>query len=381
MKNILHASESTSLIMTLQALCFGGEMPVEVPFQQLKEYGLGSWAWYFAHDKLPSPARIQARNSYFANSAVDFKQEATFRRLETLFEKSGVRYCPIKGADLAWRVYPAGTLRPKGDLDIFIHPDDCSPALKSLRQDGWDVPYQITCASHYPPMMRHGIPLELHFKLPLMVKCDSGKIWNDLLHVKGCRYQLPLELNLLMLFNHCRQHRWEIVIKLLMDCAFLIREEGTPNWDRLDAFAGRFQIASPALFFASFPDFFPAAILPPQNFPAETCQVFRELLFSPVNLSAHRHEIIMSATDRFSFRWLLSRLRGMKPGSIRSQIHNPRGNYGKLLAGYWQISWKKLYALWRYRHGTHDELLRKRLAELDRIEKILSQPREPENHV
>lgn len=381
MKNILYASESTSLIMTLQAFCFGGEMPVEVPFQQLKEYGLGSWAWYFTHDKLPGPAGIQARNSYFANSALDFKQEVTFHRLETLFEKSGVRYCPIKGADLAWRVYPTGALRPKADLDIFIHPEDYSSALKSLQQDGGYVPYQTICASHYPPMIYHGVSLELHFKLPLTEKCDSGEIWNDLLQVKGCRYQLPLELNLLMLFQHCRQHRWEIVPKLLMDCAFLIRKEGMPDWARIDAFAKRFLCASPALFFAAFPDFFPAVTMPPRDFPTAVCQVFRELMFSSVNLESYKHEIVMSTADRFTFRWFLARLRGMKPGSIRSQTHNPRGNYGKLLAGYWQISRQKLYALWRYRHGTNNEVIQKRLAELDRIEKILLQSREPENHI
>ena len=76
------------------------------------------------------------RKLWLAHTLRDMKQEAVFRELTVLFRSNGVRFCPIKGADLAWCVYPSGALRPKCDLDILLPEQEIPQALALLKANG-----------------------------------------------------------------------------------------------------------------------------------------------------------------------------------------------------------------------------------------------------
>lgn len=307
-----------------------------------------------------------------AVSVSDLRQEGMFRQLCRLFQQHQIDFCPIKGADLAWRVYPRGMVRLKCDLDILIRRADCDRVQRILAAEGWQAPYRYRLKHHEAVMRKLDVSLELHTRLPNFDRVDPDHVWDEIPAVDGSRHQLPLEMNLLMLFNHARgAHQWENGRYLVLDSYFLMQTEGAPDWPRLEAMARRFKVSTPALLFDTFREYFPPEWLPETTFPDPVRRLFRELLLTPAP-EAGNHELVMSSGNRFSLQWWLNRLNGMRPSSIRIQTRNPSGNYLKLLAGYWRIGTGKLRDFWRLRHGTADAGLRRRIRQLEAIEKIIT---------
>ena len=93
---------------------------------------------------------------FMAERARSMSQQAALRELAAQFREEAIRFCPIKGADLAWRVWPEGIVRCQSDLDIWIHPEDFPKALESARRMGWEAPYAYRHTHHAPVMTRRG---------------------------------------------------------------------------------------------------------------------------------------------------------------------------------------------------------------------------------
>ncbi len=363
-------SEKTALVRKLHHWCLGTGENIYVPFDTLQKYDLIAWLYYFDFARLSEKEKIQAKAFYQQQATLDFKQEISFKRICRVLAENQIRFCPIKGADLTWRIYPAGALRPKCDLDILVPEQEVEKALKILKNDGWKVPYQYSNEHHYAMMKRQDVALELHFNLPHISPADTKAMWDLFIPLDEYCYRLPLELNLLILFHHCRKHQWQGGIKLLTDIFFLLKKEGKPDFELSDSLARQYHLSPLNLFFASFAEFFPDYKFT-YRYSDEELSVFRNILISDFEQKEHAAEMVMGSEDRFSRDWILQRIHGIKPSSIRLQTGNPRGNYLKLLAGYWQISRKKLSAMWKYRHGIKDEALLNRMTELKKIEKLL----------
>ncbi len=356
------------LLKNLHYWCFGaGGSAAAVPPEVLCLYGFGAWPWYFDGNVLSGQSRVQAEHLYQEQNVIDFRQEVAFRKICSAFAADGIRFCPLKGADLAWRIYPDGALRAKRDLDILVHPDDIRQSLAMLKKSGWTVPYQIAHFNHHPMMTQHGVALDVHHRLPMFKAGQMREIWDILQPGDGTSmFLLPPELNFLVLFNHCREHRWNCGIRLLADFVFLVRHSGLPDFEKLNALAARFDVASPELMFAAFPEFFPGC--PPlRNIPAASLPVFRELILNGIDMKMHSVAIAMSSGNRFSLPWLRRYIHALAPGSVRLKTANPSGNYFRLLCGYMTM-FKRVWAL---RKGAADELLRSHMAHVEYIENIL----------
>ncbi|MCB1035600.1 MAG: nucleotidyltransferase family protein, partial [Acidobacteria bacterium] len=86
---------------------------------------------------------------------------------------AGVPWLPIKGMDLASRVYSRPEQRPTGDLDLLISAGDLTSARQALRDAGWQDRARgprferFLEAEAYCWQARHsdGTDLELHFRL------------------------------------------------------------------------------------------------------------------------------------------------------------------------------------------------------------------------
>lgn len=86
---------------------------------------------------------------------------------------AGVEWLPLKGYDLATRVYDAPEERPTGDLDLLILPERLDDAVRALHADGWRALYQgprnrIFLAEEGYAWMAVKKPhplLEVHFRL------------------------------------------------------------------------------------------------------------------------------------------------------------------------------------------------------------------------
>ena len=183
------SDNNDNLISNLRRWCYGG--PVERG-QFLTGKRWKSWQYFFDRDFLSNEEMELAGNYYHHASIQDFRQEVAFKQLCGILEENKISFAPLKGADLAWRVYPGGALRQKGDIDILIYPDDYNRAITVFERDGWETPYKSRHTHHHPPMIKNGIALEPHFSLLYFEKFDAKLIWSELRPPeKGFQYQLP----------------------------------------------------------------------------------------------------------------------------------------------------------------------------------------------
>jgi len=358
-----------TLIPALKAWVFQGD-PSQLTWNILNELRLERIAMPLLGDRVPEAQRELFRLKAKEIGLLDMMQHGELCRVERLFARNSIAFCPIKGADLARRVWPDSALRTRCDLDILVHPKDQHRAIALLKEDGWKAPFQISFEHHGAPMQRHDVALELHSSLHHLDHAKVEEIWGKLQEVSPFHFQFPLELNLLMLFAHSREHRWLNGVQLLLDTGFLIRKEGNPDWTRLQSLANEFGMAVPALLFRAFPDFFPAEAMPEESFSEPALNTFRTVICTAPIGREQKDEAVMSSADRYSFDWWYQRIRGMRPDVIRILTNNPRGNYWRLLVGYWEVFSAKTRAFWRYRHGTADSGIAIRLEQEAEVERL-----------
>lgn len=289
------------------------------------------------------------------------RQQAALRELTARFQEKAIRFCTIKGADLTWRVWPSEIVRCSSDLDVWIHPEDFKKALETAHGIGWNSPYPYYRNDHHAPTMRrHDASLELHYRLPLPKTVKQDDLWAELAPGEGSERHLPLELNLLLLFHHSRGHIWNNGVKLLLDSGFLVAHEGAPDWERMKTLTAQLKIAGPEVLFSAFPELFPVSAMPVAAIPADTLSAFRSLILSAPCSYDRMVERTMSERDRFSPAWWRERLRRLSPSVIRQETRNPHGRYGQLTLDWCRIFLRKAAKFWRWRHGTKDgELLRR----------------------
>jgi hypothetical protein len=358
-------------LRALAAWVFSGDAS-QLSWEMVKALRLENIAAPLLRERLPADVAADCKRAFTAMHMLDIKQEHALSELEKLFREHGIDLCPIKGAALAWRVWPSGAFRIKGDLDIWVRREDHETALELLAAAGWKTPYHYREKYHEAMMFKHGVALELHFLFPNFDAAATGAMLEGIEPISPHLYRLPLESNLLLLFIHSLHHRWQNGIQLLMDCGFLIRHEGKPDWSRLRCLAKACRMPPPSLLFRAFSEFFPPETMPDEEFPPEIVSTFRKLILEAPPSRSQQAERVMGAPERFSLKWWRDRISGFCPSSVRIQTGNPRGHYGKLLIGYWQVGMKKLKLFWQFRHGSADVELSERLHDEKRIEKFLS---------
>jgi hypothetical protein len=103
--------------------------------------------------------------SYYLNIAHNQVFKAELDRLSLDFHQAGIALVPLKGAALAWTIYPDPALRPMNDLDLLVQPGDLLPAIRLSQALGYRLD-KLT----YHALLRGGpeysISLELHWCLP-----------------------------------------------------------------------------------------------------------------------------------------------------------------------------------------------------------------------
>jgi len=104
----------------------------------------------------------------------DLFRERELRRLLELLATAGVDALLLKGAGLAYTVYPAPHVRPRGDLDLLIARTDLESADQALAAGGWLRAIEqdnawVTTQRHY---VLNGMPsfaeqLDLHWNIAI----------------------------------------------------------------------------------------------------------------------------------------------------------------------------------------------------------------------
>ena len=275
------------------------------------------------------------QRDYRAAAMQDLPQRFAMERLAGIFVNGGVRFAPIKGADIAVNCYPDPALRIRCDLDVLIHPDDLEKAERLARADGWRQAAVYEHEYHRPMLVKQNVQLELHFNLPGVGSEHIGYLWEQLIPEPGTTcHHLPDELTALLVFNHARLHKWLTGVVALADLGFMIGKRKKLDWNKIDEFSERFGIAAPQGFFHAFAGFFPARYMPAGDPPPEAIlRAIRTAVHAHLNVNEHR-ELVMGL-DRFSGAWWRERVKGFRPSVVRYTYHlPPRGHFIRLSGGY-----------------------------------------------
>jgi hypothetical protein len=217
---------------------------------------------------IPSRVRAEwdARRRHAVARAL-YHQKA-IAAIATIFEARGVPYVLLKGEALSKAFYPQDGLRPYGDIDLLIRPEDYEPAKAALKELGFQLrratkefeerrffgeiefdtegPRSLTVDLHWDTMMTCWEPHSL-FK-------EDGT-WASPDHIRLGDRAIPVlnrELHLLFLSVHLAFHHVFDGLLLLCDLLLVLRRDAERiDWDRLIEVANQCRCRR-ALFFSLY---------------------------------------------------------------------------------------------------------------------------------
>ena len=352
---------------------------------QVKCFGMDTWFYRFLHDILPEEKRAEYQKIYWARQmkAIQGKQE--LKRLYRSLTAHGLRFAPVKGVDLAYRLYPDAALRTFSDWDIWIYPDDCKRTLDVLAEDGWQVPqlYQkcdysstgVDNFHHFPPHKRNSILLEPHFSLSKFNDIDPVQLWNFTADdPEGAEYRvLSPELNLLMLTQHASSQLFlhAQIPQLLTDAAMVIQKEKV-DFAKLHRMSDSWNLPYPGDLLAAFPEFFSHEMISQFDAAPVKTSKYRKLfelrgkLGNSPSTALNMNRCVESSEFAGNILKVLFR---HSPDAIRNIYHLPKhGAWGKVAWSYvcwvWTRSGRTLHGIAR-KTDLHDYM--RIVREIDRF--------------
>lgn len=202
--------------------------------------------WRLAREKADVPVPEEVREAL-----ADTFKKATLRSLviqrellllrQTL-DRAGIPSIALKGAYLAFTVYPHPALRPLRDLDVLVPKDRALSAYQALIDSGYRRPkeYQgnpqacISVGKHLPPIRSASdqVKVELHVRLtnpgPVQTSnVDESGLWERLIerNVAGqsLSYLSATDLLLHLIVHAVYDHRFDNGPLVLSDLSYLIR--------------------------------------------------------------------------------------------------------------------------------------------------------------
>ncbi len=108
-----------------------------------RQHRAGGALYLSAHRRgLQTPAVAAWHRQTLGVAAHHLQLTATAAEVAGRLTEAGVEWVPLKGYDLATRLYEAPEERPTGDLDLLIRPERLDDARRVLRAAGWRDLYQ-----------------------------------------------------------------------------------------------------------------------------------------------------------------------------------------------------------------------------------------------
>ena len=352
----------------LRYWCFGGDAPAGggAPLPDAPIFR--AMAYRFASER-----HAEFRDEYRRAAMNELPLSVEWKRIAAAFRKAGVRFAPIKGADLAERCYPDPAVRIRCDIDLLVHPEDIDRAVDIAHAEGWRTKHQYRHGSHCPSMYKKNAMLELHFNLPDFPSGKTPEVWTKLV-AQGdtSEYRLPPELALIVAFHHARLHRWMNSPVLIADSAFLLK--AGVDWELVRKYAAEFGVADPALLCFALPELFPLEEMPPgPPPPKKLLSALRDAVLHPVDFERSREADVMNRGDRFGRLWWRDRIRGFSPSSVRIHYHlRDDAGFLRMAAAYLRMIVDKTKLAFRGVRGKDAELTRA-LRRAEALEKSLSE--------
>jgi len=254
-----------------------------------------------------------------------------------LLESEKIPFIPVKGADLAFRIYPDQALRPHGDWDILFRKEDCPRVLKLLQAHGWDTFSGYKSKNpdhhHYERMHNKRQAIEVHWTLPNFGTAEPDDIWQETDAVNEYHRVLTPEMNLLLISAHSFSGKWThmSVQKILMDAGYILKHDRV-DWPKVHLLADRWGVLRPDILFSVWREFFPEGVLPVENpFPEQQKLIreIHEMRNMIMDYSAYERKIADHETH--GIQWLMKKLRFYNGRSICLKYHLRSDQKGLIL--------------------------------------------------
>jgi len=316
-----------------------------------------AWMYRFLYDVLPEEHRAKYRQFYQVRHAQAVQGGYELNKFYAELNARGVRFVPIKGADLTWRIYTDAALRHGNDWDIWFHPDDCDKALEVLAETGWTVPPLYsdkndavfkTAQHHYSPHIRGSYTVEPHYTLANFVGIDPRELWAYTMEFPGGggHSVLTSEMNVLMLARHAasRSYYHAQLPKLLTDVAMVMRHDDI-DFAKIRMMSERWGLPYPGDLLAAFPEFFPPEIITKFDANPEKTALFRTIFESRGEIG--EPDTTKLTMDRArahgnAFSFVANHIHSLSPGTIRRIYRIPKhGAWGRVFLSYLDYFWTR----------------------------------------
>jgi len=324
----------------------------------------GPLLYWFAIQR-QSPASEELERSFTSAAALQMVHENALKKLYRRMEQARIPFVPLKGTDLAFRIYPVPALRLFNDWDIWIRRADRKRFLTLLKEEGWTCPLNCFSEHHWGGWQKERFLLEPHFALPNFPGVPVRKLWEtaEPSAAPGMQLQLSGSMNLILLFQHNALEHFQqnLLLKLLIDTEFLLRS-GSVDWRQVSMFAREWQLPHPGLLLAAFPEFFRDRWNFGSTFPKETISALRTQLLEPCDMVSEQERLNAIEARLTDLAWLRARLQHLRRDIL--QLRYPQmgpGTFAYLRCLCRDIS-RKFHAV-ALRHLSPEEksiLLRKR---------------------
>ena len=218
------------------------------------------WQLQHAHPHIRVPQRVAdaLAKQFKAWTIRNMVIQRELLRVHEILEGAGIPHVFLKGAYLAYCVYPHPALRPLRDLDILIPPERLMDARAALIAGGLStveryerVPESVKdAAPHLPPLLAGNVSVELHKRIfHLKQDPDAGPdltedpgFWQRSITgmVAGTPIMAPSPTDQMLhiIVHGVYDHQLANGPLLLSDIALLAAVGGV-DWDRIDEMAQR----------------------------------------------------------------------------------------------------------------------------------------------
>lgn len=120
----------------------------------------------------PQPTIEELRKEFLASRVSCLRMERQLQEVLDAFGNEGIRALVLRGPALAWSVYPDPALRPSGDLDLLVLPEQMVKARVTLERLGYKCMgkrFEVTRDFFreeeflHQKDPRHNLPIDLHW--------------------------------------------------------------------------------------------------------------------------------------------------------------------------------------------------------------------------
>ncbi|MGC9152074.1 MAG: nucleotidyltransferase family protein, partial [Microbacter sp.] len=125
------------------------------------------------HASVPEQVRSKLQQAYYKTFSRSVTLYDYFRKVVSAFNQAGIDVVALKGIYLSEYLYQDVGLRQFSDIDLLVKEADGEKCLRILEQLGYSPAVlslstfvqQHTEMVHFPPMVSHGVSIEIHTKL------------------------------------------------------------------------------------------------------------------------------------------------------------------------------------------------------------------------